>query len=350
MKSKRKLTIFIGALLLALTVSVGSYAYTWDTATATLDVVVAGAEAVTTTVVPDIDQPDWDSLLPESEYDLETLRPDGEGDEDDIDEQYPDSGEHWDKVDDTEADGDSTYVFTDKKQWEEDFYSLTDHLEGEGAIEYVTVYMQARAEADPSQSSAAIMIRTDGTEYVGNDITVTTDYSLYSYQWSNNPATGNPWSWEQIDDLEIGAKLRRAAKNVETRLTQMYIVVGYEMPPIIDGDVPKGDIYEITPHEDYTGDMLVNVYLTNTGAVNLAYQHLNMKVYIANSLEADGSPHYQVLSLENGVVIFNIEGGAAASYTIEIIGGGYNLTSGDTAEWGEGWSIAPEFYCEVSQR
>jgi len=31
-------------------------------------------------------------------------------------------------------------------------------------------------------------------------------------------------------------------------------------------------------------------------------------------------------------------------------GGSYSLVSDDPDEWGAGWSITPEFYCEVSQR
>ena len=123
-------------------------------------------------------------------------------------------------------------------------------------------------------------------------------------------------------------------------------------PPIVKvtGDVPIGDLFEITPHLDYAGDLMVTLYLTNTGAVNLAYQHLNIKAYITESLEAGETPPYQLLSLENGAAVFNIEGGSAASYTVEVIGGGYSLISGDPYQWREGWSITPEFYCEVTQR
>jgi len=95
---------------------------------------------------------------------------------------------------------------------------------------------------------------------------------------------------------------------------------------------------------------LVKVYLTNTGALNKAYQYLNMKLYVDGSLEANKTPDYLILSMENGVALFNIEGESAESYTVEIIGGSYRLISGDYTEWGEGWSIIPEFYCEVTQR
>jgi len=42
--------------------------------------------------------------------------------------------------------------------------------------------------------------------------------------------------------------------------------------------------------------------------------------------------------------------GEGIVYTLSVTGGGYALTSDDSDEWAEGWSITPEFYCEVTQR
>ena len=62
------------------------------------------------------------------------------------------------------------------------------------------------------------------------------------------------------------------------------------------------------------------------------------------------TPEYQVLSIENGVVLFNIQGGSAAKYTVSVSGGAYRIISDKPKEWGTGWSVEPEFYCEVGQR
>ncbi len=45
-----------------------------------------------------------------------------------------------------------------------------------------------------------------------------------------------------------------------------------------------------------------------------------------------------------------IYSGQAVAYTIEVVGGGYCLVSDNTSEWGEGWTVAPELYCQVTQR
>jgi hypothetical protein len=106
----------------------------------------------------------------------------------------------------------------------------------------------------------------------------------------------------------------------------------------------------VTPHPDYTGDLMVKVYLMNTAEILKAYKYLNLKVYLTNSLEAAESPEFKLLSIENGVAIFNIQGGSAAHYTVRVVGGGYRVMSEDSTEWSPGWSIVPEFYCEVTQR
>ena len=58
---------------------------------------------------------------------------------------------------------------------------------------------------------------------------------------------------------------------------------------------------------------------------------------------------YQVLSLDNGVVTFNLIGGFP-SYTVSLTGGSYTVVSGETSQWFSGWSITPELYCEVGPR
>jgi len=42
--------------------------------------------------------------------------------------------------------------------------------------------------------------------------------------------------------------------------------------------------------------------------------------------------------------------GQAVAYTIEVVGGGYCLVSDNIDEWGAGWMVTPELYCEITQR
>ena len=344
---KKKWQLIIG-LVLALVVTGGLYAFTYLSATATMDVTVAGEEIATCKEVEAARQPDWESIMT-AEKVTETLRPNAAGDETGISEQYPATGEHWDKVDDVTSDGDSTYVATNAGPWQEDLYNIFDHIVGSGTIDYVKVYAVCRATIAPDQTSAYIHIKTNGVEHNGSENTMTTSYATYSYQWNTNPQTGQAWTWAEIDALQIGVGLRKPLGVEYTRCTQVYAEVGYGVIAL-RGDVPTGDLFDITPNASYTGDLAVKVYLTNTGALVKAYQYLNMKLYLAGSVEAGETPNYQLLTLDNGEVTFNLKGYAPGTYTLSVIGGSYGLVSTNPSQWEKGWTVTPEFYCLIMQR
>jgi hypothetical protein len=358
----RKL-ILSGMVLLALVLTTGTFAYTYaGTATATLNATVSSEDVVT--YQPSTDQPDWESLMPDGEYADETLVPCAAGDVTDISWQSPLSGEHWDKVDDMPADDGATYVATGARQYQTDLYNLTDDaVDEEGVvteIKSITVYFRFNGDRG---ARAKAVIKTHGAIFEGreeslNDATFPGnsgegqpggDFATRSYQWVANPITGKRWTWEEVNDLQAGVSLKVPGHFRQAACTQVYVGIDYEFR-ITEGDVPEGSLYDITPHPDYTGDMQVKIYLTNTGSLLKAYRYLNLELYVKNSLEAGKSPRYQLLSLENGVAAFNIQGGSAASYTVEVWGGSYRLVSDKSSDWGEGWSMTPEFYCEVTQR
>jgi len=347
MKRKRQL---IGAILLAVVVSGGIYAFSYLSATATADVTVVGAEIAT--VAEAAAQPNWNSILTPV-VDAEIFRPTAAGDETDISEQEPTSDQHWDKVDEEISDGDTTYVATDTAGWQEDLYNILDHstLTAAGTIHYVRVYTVVSATGTPDQTSAYVHIKTNGVEDNGTEVTVTTDYATYSYQWNTNPQTGYAWTWAEIDALQIGVGLRQAttggpAAKRYTRCTQVYAQVVFPAPPL-SGNVPPGALFDITPHTSYTGDLAVKGYLTNTGALAKAYQSLDMELKLEGSVEY---PDYQLLTLENGWVTFNLKDYAPGTYTLSVTGGDYTLVSRDTWEWEAGWKVKTELYCQIVQR
>ena len=331
--------------MLAMVVSGGLFAYTYTNAAATLTPVAAKAEFAT--VASAAGQPAWDYIIA-GEAETEILRPNAAGDEARIAIQFPVSGEHWDKVAEESSDGDSTYVATSTTEWEEDLYNIADST-GSGTIYYVRVYMEVRSEDTPTQSSVYAHIKTGGIEYNGTEEMVTTSYAVYSYQWDFNPQTLADWTWDEIDALQIGVGLRDAAKKDETLCTQVYAEVDYTTIQL-SGDVPIGNLFDITPEATYTGDLLAKVYLTNTAALTKAYQYLNIKLYLDGSVEAGEDPNYRLLTLENGVATFNLKDySSGGSYTLSVTGGSYCLVSTDTSQWDPDYEIEPEFYCEVTQ-
>lgn len=201
---KRKFRLIIG-LLLALVVTGGVYAFTYLSATATMDVVVAGAEIATSEPSPV--QPAWISVLPYTA--TEILRPIAAGDKTLIANQFPVTGAHCDKVDEVTSDGDTTYVWTDTDVWQEDLFHIADTLVGSGDINYVKVFWVGKAEVTPTQTSTYGKIKTGGAEYNSPAASITTSYATYSATWIINPQTLHAWTWSDVNALQIGIGLRR---------------------------------------------------------------------------------------------------------------------------------------------
>ncbi len=181
-------------------------------------------------------------------------------------------------------------------------------------------------------------IVTAGTYAYTYSITATTEFGVT--QAGGGIATWEPASWEPdwysvlaglSDDHGHGKKGKKKGK--------------------IKGEVPDGDLIVVTTHPDYTGDLMVKVYLTNTGDLVKAYQYLNIKLYLNGSTEAQQEPGYQLLTLDNGAASFNLEGSAGGgSHTVTIIGGSFGLISDNPDKWEDGWTVVPEFYGEVGPR
>jgi hypothetical protein len=113
------------------------------------------------------------------------------------------------------------------------------------------------------------------------------------------------------------------------------------------GTLPETTLFKITPLASYTGNLLVTVYLTNTGELVNVYQHLNMKMEIVDN---DGNKigRIEYLTLSNGKVSFVMTYGAGwnSPYYVKITGGSFNTLKGTA---GPGESFSPSFYCEVRQ-
>jgi hypothetical protein len=336
------------AFIITLALSGGVYAHAYTTSAETIGITEPTGNITSSSVAAS--QPDWDSILTPV-TDTVILRPDAAGDETGIDTQYPASGAHWEKVDEETSDDDSTYVATDNATWEEDLYNTDDHSTqtAAGTINYVKVYMVCRATANTTETTAYVHIKTNGATYNGTEETLTTDYATFSYQWNTNPQTSSAWTWSEIDALQIGVGLRRPVVNEFARCTQVYAEVSFDAPSLT-GNTPTGDLYIVYPNTDYTGDLAVYTYLTNTENLTRSYQDLNIRLYLEGSVEAGQTPNYRLLTMDNGVAAFFLNDGGSDNHTLSVTGGNYTLNSRDTSEWEAGWTVTPEFYLEVIQR
>ncbi|MFC2011805.1 hypothetical protein ACFLVU_01620 [Chloroflexota bacterium] len=415
----------------------------------------------------------------------EILRPTADGDETTVQYINPVSPPtHWDKVDDVTPDGYSTSVYTEDYSvvWTEDLYQIADHSAGQGQINYVRVYAVAAHEtSNPSGNNFRIHIKTNGVEYNGTALTTTTTYTAYSYDWNDNPQTGQPWTWTEIDNLQAGVSLLRAKNNVYTACTQVYVTVNYTpqtyetlgtitsinlLPSevIIDSfgyttvAIPTGTSLKAQFSQDSStwydsagnsgqwdtlseGSQSIDLSGLNWAGNNFYYKMeftsdgtdtpvldeitLNAAYFASGDLTSSAFDAGYDLEWEWGTISFTIaepyltdvvfqirtaatEGGLSSatwygptstsdnyttsgtlinsvhdgdrwiqykayligdsghtptlsdisitysaqslSFNIEVIGGGYCLVSDNTSDWDTGWTVTPEFYCEVTQR
>ncbi len=288
------------ALVLALTISGGVYAYTFTTASGTINIAEPTGNVVTSNATAT--QPDWSSILPPQDSGIETLRPNAAG----TYSQCDDIGDspNYLCVDEVIPDGDTTYVRTRFGATELDTYNIADHSEGVGDITSVTVYIRSRVTNGTHDIETAI--RTYGTNYFGGlTSTSSTSYINISANWATNPYTDSAWTWDEIDALEVGVRQYDLGRG-EARTTQVYVEVNWELKETC-GEVPTGNLFTITPNTIYTGDLVAKVYLANTGNLTKAYSYLNMKVYLDSSVEAGETPNYRLLTLQNGETAFTME-------------------------------------------
>ncbi|HTY81300.1 MAG TPA: hypothetical protein VMB24_00795 [Dehalococcoidales bacterium] len=356
MRNKKKIIVFSGILVLALLFTTGTFAFGYDgQAIGELNGATI-AEGAWATYQPSENQPDWNQVLPNGNLGSEIIVPNAEGDETNIDERYPKSGDHWNKVDEYPGPDDAaTYVSTYTSSYlQTDLYNLSDpqpQITTEvKKIKSITVYFRASYTGHGDSASAEAIIKTNGTVYTGGIVPITSNnFTTFSFTWAGNPFTGKIWTWDEMNDLQAGIGIKSGAKKNYIACTQVYVSVNYEKK-IIQNEVPEGDLFEITPGHSYTGDLQVNIYITNTAALMKAYNYLNIELYVKNSIQATKIPAFQILTLTNGSASFNIEGDSALQYKVQVNGGAYRLTSDTPADWSPGWSVTPELYCEVTQR
>lgn len=173
---------------------------------------------------------------------IETLRPNAGGDETNLNYydgnfEDPDPLENYKQVNEAIADDTSTYVYNvEDDTWRRDFYNIPDHSVGSGIINHITVHVRATATGDAENCLIKIAIKSGtgsgvpDTPAEGDEEAMTPDYANYSKQWTENPATTAPWTWDEIDKLQIGVNAF-VYSTLGTQITQVYVEVAYTEAP-----------------------------------------------------------------------------------------------------------------------
>lgn len=155
----------------------------------------------------------------------ENLYPDGVGSETNI-ASVVGAATHWQATNDS---SDASYVSTTSASYERDLYSCDDTAvtwSAQGTINSVTFYIRAASVATATMYLKPSMYTND-TAYDGAEQTGGLAISNYSEVFTTNPVTSNEWTWDEIDDLEIGVSIKRGAGG-SANCYEVWIVVSYE--------------------------------------------------------------------------------------------------------------------------
>jgi len=342
----RKGLFIIGAVVFLLLAG-GASVYTYRVATGEVTTHEPTGNIVTSNVTES--QPAWDEMMPYIIESGEMLWVIGDGDETNIPNQWPNTGEHSEKVAESSPDDETTYVYSNKKKYKTDLYDLSELGLYDIEITSLTVGFRFSGGAGATGYASAAVKTSGGTFAGAEESQFGPVFVTRSYRWDTNPDTGAAWTVDEINELQAGARIKTDDKDAAVRLTQVTATVGYR-EIIIEGDTPTGSLFTVTPHPDFNNYLQVRVYLANTGDLIKAYDHLNLHLRLEDSVEASEIPGYEILSLENGGVTFNLPGDLDGSKTISVTGGSYRLVSANTTNWEEGWTVTPELYLDLSQR
>ena len=147
---------------------------------------------------------------------------------------------HWQLVDDVTPDGDATSIWTSEEDsmTYSDLYNIPDITLPEGAvIDKIEVFNHAKASIvyEEAYPQLCIFMRTYDTNYASPAIQLTSDvYHDESYVWTINPFTGNAWTEEEINALQIGCRGNSVWLFAEVfnavHVTQVYVIITYHLP------------------------------------------------------------------------------------------------------------------------
>lgn len=140
------------------------------------------------------------------------LRPIGAGDETSLPTQYPASGEHWEKVDESTSDGNDTYVSAfiayPTTGGYRDLYTIESET-FDDTISNVIIYASCKKVGLVGDASSVYLgVKTGGTIYASSAKALSASYAEYSHSYTTNPNTGIAWTQADIDALQLNLVLQ----------------------------------------------------------------------------------------------------------------------------------------------
>ncbi len=158
----------------------------------------------------------------------EILRPNADGD---ITELYNDNpGDDYEQVDEVEADDYTTWLYCyNTTAYQSSLFHITSPT-GSGTINSIKIVFRYKQQGDDYSTYCTPIFKTGGIVYNGTEIN---EYGGYWWvtkdeTFTQNPATSAAWVWADLENLQIGIKLRRDYEpDPYAPFTQIYLEVDY---------------------------------------------------------------------------------------------------------------------------
>lgn len=147
----------------------------------------------------------------------EILRPMGVGSSSNL--IVSDCTNNWECVDEVISDENATYVESAGSQTLNDTYETQNSAVGAGTIDSVVIFIRCKGGVVTKVWTA---LRTNGNLYESSDFTLAASYANHSTTYITNPDTSSPWTWTEIDAMEIGVTIYKPAN-----CTQVWAEVHY---------------------------------------------------------------------------------------------------------------------------
>jgi len=228
----------------------------------------------------------------------------------------PSAGANWQCVSDG---SDLTYVSTNSTSYLTDLYTVENSTVTTGFISSVTIYFRIINAATHTTYGVPVFY-INGNYYNGNYQTATAGWSTKSEVFTTNPATSSSWTWNDINDMQIGISMLTSNALGQARCSAVYAVVNYIM--IDPGyDASEAFTFELlneggnttlaqVPLQSY-GDRPIGIYLSANQTATLG-----LTTGTSYGIRIIGNPLIFASPVGNNVTAFL----SAGDYTNQLLG------------------------------
>ena len=133
---------------------------------------------------------------------IQAIRPTAPGA---LTEWDPSAGANWDCVEEIPY-SDTDYVSTNVTG-KTDLYEVTDLVGSIHSVKCVQVAARSIKEGSPTPQNLQLACRSGGANYFGENVPVpAVNPKPLTKLWETNPATGQPWTKDEVNSVQIGMK------------------------------------------------------------------------------------------------------------------------------------------------